>query len=147
MDRRKQLNTIFLGSGIWKEDIRHWKSLEGNNWRLDKFFELLAPSPAVLGAYCRFLYQIGEVSMPNAFVLISKKLSQSDYKYMFSYKNTVFYLEALLRRYVYGHPGLIKSDILIRTSVLHLLDELVEFGSSAAYRMRDDFVTHLSPKV
>jgi len=146
-DRIKLLNTIFLGLAIWKEDIRHWKRLEGNNWHLDKFFELLAPNPAVLGAYCRFLYQIGEVSMPNAFVLISKKLSQSDNKYMFSYKNTVFYLEALLRRYVYGHPGLIKSDTLIRDSVLHLLDELVERGSSAAYRMRDDFVTPLSSKV
>jgi hypothetical protein len=85
--------------------------------------------------------------MPNAFVLISKKLLQSEPKYMLSYKNTVFYLESLLRRYVYGHPGLIKSNTLIRDSVLHILDELVERGSSAAYRMRDDFVTPLSSKV
>ena len=84
--------------------------------------------------------------MPNAFILISRKLSQGDPLSLLSYKNTISYLESLLRRYVYGHPGLIKSNASIRNSVLYLLDELVESGSSVAYRMRDDFVTPL-PKV
>ena len=55
--------------------------------------------------------------------------------------NTVFTLEVLLQRYVYGRPLELKRDASICDAVLFILDCLVECGSSAAFRMRDDFVT------
>lgn len=55
--------------------------------------------------------------------------------------NTVFLLEVLLQRHVYGRPLELKRNGGIRDSVFFLLDTLVEAGSSAAFRMRDDFVT------
>jgi hypothetical protein len=58
--------------------------------------------------------------------------------------NTVFLLEVLLQRYVYGRPLELKRDSNLRDAVLFLLDLLVENGSSAAFRMRDDFVTPVS---
>jgi hypothetical protein len=66
---------------------------------------------------------------------------------MLADRNTVFLLESLLRRHVYAEPHRLKSDPTVRTAVLALLDHLVEAGSSAAYRMRDDFVTPLSGPV
>lgn len=50
-------------------------------------------------------------------------------------------MESLLRRFVYGRPLETKREKSIREAVLYVLDRLVEAGSSAAYRMRDDFVT------
>jgi len=47
----------------------------------------------------------------------------------------------LLNKPLYGRPLELKSDSRIRESVLFILDSLVETGSSAAFRMRDDFVT------
>ena len=58
--------------------------------------------------------------------------------------DTVFRLEVLLRRYVYGRPIELKRQRDLREAVLFLLDLLVENGSSAAFRMRDDFVTPVS---
>jgi hypothetical protein len=58
--------------------------------------------------------------------------------------DTVFMLEVLLQRYVYGRPLELKRERPIRDAVLSLLDNLVENGSSAAFRMRDDFVTPAS---
>jgi len=55
--------------------------------------------------------------------------------------NTVYMLETLLRRHVYGRPMELKRNPEIREAVLFLLDALVESGSSSAYQMRDDFVT------
>ncbi len=55
--------------------------------------------------------------------------------------NTVFMLEVLLRQHVYGRPLELKRQRRIRDAVLYLLDILVEQGSSASFRMRDDFVT------
>ncbi|MBM3266566.1 MAG: hypothetical protein FJZ01_02865 [Candidatus Sericytochromatia bacterium] len=60
---------------------------------------------------------------------------------MLSKSDTVFMLEALLRRHVYGRPLELKRETSVRDAVLFILDCLVETGSSAAFRMRDDFVT------
>jgi hypothetical protein len=60
---------------------------------------------------------------------------------MLAESNTVFMLDVLLQRFVYGRPLELKRDAAIRDAVLFILDCLVEAGSSVAYRMRDDFVT------
>ncbi|UEC42914.1 MAG: AAA family ATPase [Methanothrix sp.] len=143
-DRIALLDALFLGLS-WDKGLRHWQRLEGNAWRLDRFFDKLAPSSAVLVAYSRFLYRIGEKSLPGAFEIISKKLQQGDPRLILSNENSVFYLESILRRWVYGQPASLKSDSSIRDSVIYLLNELVESGSSSAYKMRDDFVTPISP--
>ncbi|MGB7542448.1 MAG: hypothetical protein WBM28_10580 [Burkholderiales bacterium] len=60
--------------------------------------------------------------------------------------NTVFMLEVLLQRHVYGRPLELKRNPAIRDAVLLLLDLLVENGSSAAFQMRDDFVAPASSR-
>ena len=137
------ISAIFLGSS-WKEHVRHWKSLEGYAQRLDTLFEDLPATSTVLDDYVRFLYHIGEQSLPAAFVLIAKRLQSADSHEMLSESNTVFLLEVLLQRHVYGKPLELKSKAAVRDAVLSLLDVLVENGSSAAFRMRDDFVTPIA---
>lgn len=137
------LGAIFL-TRWWKDDVRHWKSLEGHAHRVHGLFEALPPSSIVLDNYVRFLYHIGERSLPQAFVIVSNALRQGDAQAMLRLTNTVFLLEVLLQRHVYGRPLELKRDQEIRKAVLSLLDFLVEAGSSAAFRMRDDFVTPMS---
>lgn len=131
---------IFLASG-WKDNVRHWRSLEGFAGRVHKLFLALPPSATILDDYVRFLYHIGEQSLPAAFEHIADRLNCDEPKQVLSKDNTVFMLESLLRRHVYGRPLETKRERRIRKAVLFVLDKLVEAGSSAAYRMRDDFVT------
>lgn len=133
-------SAIFLGSS-WKKDVRHWRSLDGHVGLVDQLFDDLPPSSTVLDDYVRFLYHIGERSLPQAFVRISRKLEAGNTRHLLEKPNTVFMLESLLQRFVYGRPLEVKSDRIIRSAVLAVLDMLVENGSSAAFRMRDDFVT------
>jgi len=140
---KELVGAIFLGN-YWKENVRHWHRLEVQGHRVDKLAARFRGSVTVFNAYCRFLYNIGETSLPKAFVLVADSLAAGEPLAMLSDQNTVFLLESLLRRYVYAEPERLKSDHAIRTAVLALLDHLVEAGSSAAYRMRDDFVTPLS---
>jgi hypothetical protein len=137
------LHKIFFGLP-WEDGIRHWRRLEGFADRVDTLFENLPPSATVLDAYCRFLYTIGEQSLPNGFVVIARRLQAGNASQMLSQGNTVFYLDSLLRRFCYSEPVRIKSDPEIRSAVLMILDQLVDSGSSAAYRMRDDFVTPIA---
>ena len=136
----EMLSAVFLTSW-WKDNVRHWRSLEGYAHHVHALFETLPPSSIVLDDYARFLYHIGERSLPEAFVRVASSLKHGDVQAMLQKTNTVFLLEVLLQRHVYGRPLELKRDRAIREAVLFLLDTLVENGSSAAFRMRDDFVT------
>jgi hypothetical protein len=95
----------------------------------------------VLDSYTRFLYEIGEHSLPGAIVRIAAALRKGNAQKMLARSNTVFMLDVRLQRYVYGRPLELKREPPLREAVLFILDCLVEAGSSAAFRMRDDFVT------
>ena len=136
----KLLASIFL-TQYWKDTVRHWKSLEGHAHQVDALFEALPHTWIVLDDYLRFLYHIGAHSLPQAFPRIAGALKGGDATQMLVHSNTVFLLEVLLQRHVYGRPLELKRNRAVREAVLYLLDVLVEQGSSAAYRMRDDFVT------
>lgn len=134
------LSTIFL-TAWWKDNVRHWRSLEGHAHNVDGLFDALQPVWIVLDSYVRFLYHIGERSMPAAFVHVASALRRGNPADMLRESNTVFMLEVLLQRHVYARPLELKRDPTLREAILYVLDMLVESGSSAAFRMRDDFVT------
>lgn len=140
-------SAVFL-TQYWKEGIRHWQALSegapnGHAHRMHDLFDALPPTSILLDNYVRFLYHIGETCLPDAFKRIALRIQAGDASAMLRRGNTIFMLEALLRRYVYSRPIELKSNKSLRDSVLYLLDTLVESGSSSAYRMRDDFVTPL----
>ena len=134
------LSAVFLTVN-WKDGVRHWRFLDGYAHLVHALFDDLPPTSIVLDCYARFLYHIGERSLPAAFVRVGDALRQGNTQKMLAKSNTVFTLEVVLQRYVYGRPVELKRDDLIRNAVLFILDCLVEAGSSAAFRMRDDFVT------
>ncbi len=134
------LSTIFL-TAWWKDNVRHWRSLEGYAHNVDALFDALPPVWIVVDNYVRFLYHIGERSMPAGFVRIANVLRRGNPADMLRESNTVFMLEVLLQRHVYARPLELKRDPALREAIVYVLDVLVESGSSAAFRMRDDFVT------
>ena len=134
------LAAIFL-TLFWNENVRHWRSLEGYSDRVHDLFDALPLSGVVLNRYLAFLYHIGERSLPDAFVRVAQRLRKAKVEALVENAESIFLLEVLLQRYVYGRPAELKADRQTREAVLFLLDALVEGGSSAAFRMRDDFVT------
>ena len=140
---RQLLDWVLLARG-WKESARHWTSLEGYAQNVHALFEQLPLSRAVLRRYLLFLYHIGEQSLPEAFIRLHAKMRGGNAPELLSEGDSAFVLESILLRYVYAKPFELKRRNDMRVAVLFLLDALVEAGSSAAFRMRDDFVTPLS---
>ncbi len=128
----------------WNEGVRRWHRLGGHEQEVDDFMTRLPAATPILLAYCHYLYKIGGGALPKAFIVLANRIDVGDATVLLSDGNTMFYLESLLRRYVYGQPLLLRSDPNLRRAVLAILDNLVDAGSSAAYRMRDDFVTPTS---
>jgi hypothetical protein len=132
-------SAMFLGTG-WGDGVGHWRSLDGYAHLIHSFFERLPASAAILEDYAAFLYCVGQESLPESFVRLARRLDGPDARWLLR-RNTIGVLEALLRRFVYGRPLELKRRSDLRNAVLVILDALVEGGSSAAFRMRDDFVT------
>ena len=135
----KLLRTLFLNSN-WKDTARDWVPLHGNEQRIQNLFNTIPPSDAVLSAYACFLYKIGATTLPLPLIAIAAKLKGQDRR-LFLPEVAVFYLERILTRLIQGGPRSALSRNDVCNSVLFLLDELVEHGSSTAYKLRDDFVT------
>jgi hypothetical protein len=72
-DGGELLSAIFL-TAYWKDDVRHWKFLDGYTRLVHELFESLPPTSIVLDNYVRFLYHIGEKSLPEAFVRVAAAL-------------------------------------------------------------------------
>jgi hypothetical protein len=134
------LAAVFL-TLYWKDNVRHWRYLDGYAERVPGLFEVLPPAAVVLENYVRFLWHIGRRSLPQAFIRIESALRRGSAQEMLSKSEAVFMLEVLLQQYVYGRPLEVKRDERLRSACLFILDCLVDIGSSAAFRMRDDLVT------
>lgn len=140
------MGEVLLAVG-WKDGARDWRSLHGHVDELHAFFEALPVSKTALHYYIRFLYSVGEQSLPAAYVRIADKLrSADDPRALLDDGEIVFLLESILQRQVYAKPVELKRQDDLRIAILYLLDRLVDAGSSAAFRMRDDFVTPLQLK-
>ena len=137
------LSAVFLKLH-WKDNVRHWPTLDGHEQLVHTLFESLPATAVVFDAYTQFLYHIGERSLPHAFARLAASLRGGDVQTMLATASIVFHLEVLLGRYVYGRPVEVKRDGRVRNAVLFILDCLVESGSSAAFFMRDDLVTPVS---
>lgn len=140
----KLLQNLFLNMA-WNDGVRHWDALDGQAMRLLRLFNTLPATAAVLDAFVMFLYSVGSKSLPWAFIPISRRIASGDASRMLALPGTISGLEVLLMRYVYAASAFLKSKPDLRQAILHILDELVEAGSSRAYRMRDDFVTPSPP--
>jgi hypothetical protein len=137
----KLLDMLFLNVE-WKPEAHDWKPLHGQAHRLTELFRNLPPSREALGAFTYFLHKIGNALLPDTLLLIADKLHTGGPANMLS-ANSANRLELILARLVYGGMSRIRTEPPLRDATLHILDCLVDFGSSAAYKLRDDFVTPL----
>ncbi len=137
------ITAVFFGPAATSKRF-HWPPLDGHAKDVDELALALPAHHRVLDEYVMFLYCMGEKSLPDAFVTLTGIVGRGDAKLLLSQSNTVFCLDRMLQQYVYGLPRMLKEKPALREAVLKLLDALVEAGSSAAYRMRDDFVTPLA---
>ena len=111
-----------------------WLPLVGHEADVNDFVTRLPASPPVLASYAHYLYSVGGSALPGALTVV-RDILQSGCALEGS---AVSYLTAILQRQVYGQPQSLKADPILRDATLAVLDRLVDAGSPAAYRMRDD---------
>ncbi len=130
------VNRMLFNIG-WIDDPRKLPLLVDHEDDVNNFVTSLPAEPSILTSFAHYLYSVGESALPEALVVMAGRLQAGGTLD----GNAAFYLAATLLRYVYGQPQPLKADPSLRNATLMILDRLVEAGSSAAYKMRDDFTT------
>lgn len=136
-DLSRVIHNYLLAWNYWKESAKDWHSLKAKEKTFYKnIVNDIGHLPAVFDAIAQFLNEIGSVFLNEGIFWISDLVSKNDQNKL--EKNTIYYVEKLVRRYVYLNRTKVKQDIKIKQKILIILNFLIERGSVNAYLLRED---------
>lgn len=135
------IDALFLGIQ-WKPGTCEWSPLTSDGHRLLALFRDLPPTPEALSAFSRTAARFQTEFVPVALPALTEKLSILQ-EGPAMWPSTILSLETILQEQVYSGSPKVRHDADLRNATLAILEILVENGSSAAFKMRDDFVTPL----
>lgn len=133
------IHNYLLAWPWWRKDAREWHSLKE---REKGFFQRVAKDigdhPAVLYSLAKLLNEIGAAFAADGIFWISTILeSHPDLRDKELETNTVYYLENLIRGYVFLNREKVRSTPRIKSAVLTILNFLLGKGSVTAYLTRE----------
>ena len=138
--------SLLLEHMLWNEGARDWKPLHGHNADFQALIESVGIAPPICKSFIRLLASVGHTSMfPQGLEWLHKQLKLGDPTAMIGDRNSLYLLSKLLTPLVYGQTKLIRNSPHLRNCILDILDEMVDLGSSTAFRMRDFLISPLSP--
>ena len=90
-----------------------------------------------------YLVDVSDVGEASLLCPLGKKQCEdaSPANYILLSETAIFYLKEILTRLIYGGNSRVRTESALRLATLKILDALVDAGSSAAYKLRDDFLT------
>lgn len=126
----------------WKENTKEWNSLKDRNKRFFKeISQEIGHYPSALYALSKLLNDIGSSYINDGIIWISGILGKNkDLVNKNLEINTIFYIENLVRKYIYNNREEIKRRSDLKQMVLIILNFLIEKGSIIGYMLREDIL-------
>jgi len=133
------IRNYLLAQSWWGKSAREWRSLRA---REKRFFERVAQDigdhPAVLYSLAKVLNEIGAIFIDDGIFWISTIFeNHPDLHDAELEKDTVYYLENLIRRYVFLNRQKVRTTPRIKSAILSILEFLLGKGSANAYLTRE----------
>jgi len=136
------VHNYLLAWPYWREDIKEWHSLKDRDKAfLKKIAEDIGQHPSVLYSLSKILNGIGSKFLEEGIEWISNILQRD--RTLISKEleiNTIYYIENIIRRYVYKNRTKIKKTVQIKKEVIEILNFLFERGSVTGYLLREDIL-------
>lgn len=134
--------SYLLAGVFWKEGAKGWHTLKDREKIFyKKVAEDMGRHPSTLYSISKVLNDIGSNFLEDGVSWISHILQNN--KELISKeleKNTIFYIETFIRRYILINRQQIRKDLRIKNQVIIILNFLVERGSIVGYLLRDDIL-------
>ncbi len=136
------IHTYLLAWPWWKKSTKSWHSLKDR----EKLFYArcakdMGSHPAALYGMGKILNEIATPYIGDGMIWISDMLAENDNLSTEELEvNTVYYLEVLVRKYVYLNRTKLKGDRYLRTKLLIILEFLIYRASVNAYLLREEIL-------
>jgi len=138
----KIVKSYLFAQNPWKETATEWHTLKNENKRFfKKISEKIGHCPSALYAISKLLNDIGSSYLNDGVSWISDILQNN--KDLLNAKletNTVYYLENLVKKYIYENREKIKKTKKLKQEVLIILNFLIEKGSVVGYMLRENIL-------
>ena len=136
------IHNYFLAFPYWNKNSRQWASLkEREKLFFSKASKEMGKNPAVLYAIAKFLNEIGSDFLNEGIIWISNLLSNNEsLNYMPLETNTIYYLEKLVRKFVYVNRTKLRAERILKNHILVILNFLSQKGSVSGYLLREDIL-------
>ena len=138
----KIVKSYLFAQTPWKRTATEWHTLKNENKRFfKKMSEKIGQCPSALYAISKLLNDIGSSYLNDGISWISNILQNN--KNLLNAKletNTVYYLENLVKKYIYDNRKKIKKTKKLKQEVLIILDFLIEKGSVVGYILRENIL-------
>lgn len=138
-DSSRIIHDYMLAWPYWKDTAKDWHSLKKREKGFyKKIVNDIGNLPSVLDAMSQFLNEIGSVFIDDGLSWLSAIILKQEGKKL--ERNTVYYLELFIRKYVHLNRMKAKKDPKIKNDFLVVLNFLIERGSVNAYLLRENIL-------
>lgn len=136
------VHSYLLAWPWWGKEDKQWYSLKSRDKRFyKKIVSELGDNVYVLDSISQILNQIGSEFINDGIIWISDMLG--NHKNLWSDKlgiNTIYYLEILIRRFLYINRAKVRREKDLKERVLIILHFLIEKSSVNAYLLREEIL-------
>lgn len=138
--RLEQLLHNYLFADYYWRYVKEWHSLtEKDKIFFTKIVKDIGHHPSVLFCVAKVVYDVGSKFLDDSIYWVSDLLNY--HKNLVSdelEKDTIFYIENLIRKYILTNRLKIKTEIELKNRIITILNFLVEKGSVEGYLFREN---------
>lgn len=137
----KIVKSYLFANNPWKETVTEWHTLKEENKRFfKKISEKIGHCPSVLYSISKLLNDVGSTFLDEGITWISIILHNKNLLNAKLEVNTIYYLENIVRKYIYHSREKIRKTKKIKDDVLSILNFLIEKGSVIGYILRESIL-------
>ena len=138
----KIIKSYLFAQNPWKESATEWHTFKDDDKRFFKeISESIGQCASTLYAISKLLNDIGSIYMEDGVLWVSDMLVKN--KNLLTAKlevNTLYYIENLIRKYIYKNRTKIREAKKLKEEVLVILDFLIAKGSVVGYILRESII-------
>jgi hypothetical protein len=135
------IHNYLFAWNYWNQNAKEWHTLKD---REKTFFQRVANDmghdPAVLDSMAKVLNEVASGFFEDGISWISDMLQNQELQTAELEKNTIYYLENIVRKYALLKRSVIRSSVHTKDRVLTILNFLIEKGSVVGYLLREDIL-------
>jgi len=138
----KIVKSYLFAQNSWEKTATEWHTLKDENKRFfRRISEKIGHCPSALYAISKLLNSIGSSYLNDGISWISdvlrNNINLSNEKLE---TNTIYYIENLIKKYIYYNGNKIRKTKKIKQEILIILDFLIEKGSVVGYILRENIL-------